>query len=272
MKVSIVTISLNQAPFLERTLKSVIKQSYRDLEYIVVDAGSVDGSREIIEQYRPMIDRVIFEPDQGPADGLNKGFKRATGEILGFINSDDTLCDRTVEKMVSCFKKNRTIDVISGDSILIDQDDTPIRKLHSDNFSLTRFAYGASFISQQSTFFKHSIFKKVGGFNSANDCAWDGELYVDMALAGGRFALIRDYWSCFRSHPNSITASAKLEDQYRQYRQRIFRKIMKRDYREKDRFIKLWFKVLKNLSNPSNAIERIIKGPVYARHRIKTSL
>ena len=89
MRVSIVTISFNQAEFLERAIRSVIEQDYPDVEYIVVDPGSTDGSREIIEKYRSRISKVILEPDTGPANGLNKGFAAATGEIFGYINADD---------------------------------------------------------------------------------------------------------------------------------------------------------------------------------------
>src|SRR4029077_2212938 len=83
-RVSIVTISFNQAPFLERAIRSVLEQDHPDVEYIVVDPGSTDGSREIIEKYRSRIAKVILEPDRGPANGLNKGFAAATGEILGY--------------------------------------------------------------------------------------------------------------------------------------------------------------------------------------------
>ena len=87
MKISIVTVSFNQADYLEQAIRSVVEQDYSDIEYIVVDAGSTDGSREIIERDR--IATVVFEPDREPADGLNKGFARATGDIFGYINADD---------------------------------------------------------------------------------------------------------------------------------------------------------------------------------------
>ena len=91
MKFSIVTISFNQAPYLETAIRSVLDQNYPDLEYIIVDPGSTDGSRDIIERFRSRFAKIIFEPDQGPGDGLNKGFAHATGDILGYLNSDDAL-------------------------------------------------------------------------------------------------------------------------------------------------------------------------------------
>ena len=91
MRVSIVTISFNQAPYLERALQSVLTQSYPDVEYIVVDPGSSDGSREIIERYRSRLAGVVLEPDNGPADGLNREFAQASGEVFGHPNPDDVL-------------------------------------------------------------------------------------------------------------------------------------------------------------------------------------
>ena len=91
MKFSIVTISFNQARFLERAIVSVIEQKGVELEYIVVDPGSTDGSRDIIERHRDLIAHVVFEKDKGPADGLNKGFSHATGSIYGYLNADDVL-------------------------------------------------------------------------------------------------------------------------------------------------------------------------------------
>ena len=96
MRISIVTISFNQVEYLEETILSVLNQSHSDFEYIVVDPGSIDGSREIIERYRDKISKIIFERDIGAADGLNNGFKYATGDILCYLNSDDTFLPKRV--------------------------------------------------------------------------------------------------------------------------------------------------------------------------------
>ena len=100
MKVSVVTVSFNQARFLERAIRSVLGQDYDDIEYIVVDPGSTDGSRAIVERWRDRIDRIILEPDRGPPDGLNKGFAAATGEIFAYLNADDALLPGAVRAAV----------------------------------------------------------------------------------------------------------------------------------------------------------------------------
>src|SRR5450432_3341584 len=96
LKVSIVTISFNQAAYLEEAIRSVLDQDHPLVEYIVVDPGSTDGSRDIIERYRGRIAKVLYEPDQGPADGLNHGFAHATGDVFACLNADDLLLPRAV--------------------------------------------------------------------------------------------------------------------------------------------------------------------------------
>lgn len=122
MKISIVTISFNQTCFLEEAICSVLEQGYPNVEYIVVDPGSTDGSREIIERYSDRIDKVIFEPDEGPADGLNKGFAHASGDVFGFLNSDDVLEPGALSGAARYFEARPEVDVVSGHSWIIDEE------------------------------------------------------------------------------------------------------------------------------------------------------
>src|SRR5688572_21687448 len=144
MKVSIVTISFNQVRFLEQAICSVLEQDYPNIEYIVVDPGSTDGSREIIEKYRSRLARVIFEPDLGPADGLNKGFSLASGDILGYINSDDYYLPAAVTKIVRYFQKHPDVDVVSGNAQITDANNHILRHTYSDKYSVLGDAYGYS--------------------------------------------------------------------------------------------------------------------------------
>src|ERR1039458_5516378 len=223
--VSIVTISFNQAEFVERTILSVLAQDYPSIEYIVVDPGSTDGSREIIERYRSRISQVIFRPDRGAADGLNRGFHAATGQIFGFLNSDDLLLPGAVSSAVSFLDKHQDIDVVSGHSELIGPDGRFLRRLYSDRMSVKRFVYGGVILIQPSTFFRRSIFEEADGFRVENRATWDGELFLNMALAGGKFAVADEFWSAFRIHPESITGSkesAKLvHETLREMRSRV---------------------------------------------------
>src|SRR5260370_19773287 len=263
-KVSIVTISFNQVEFLERTIRSVVDQDYPDIEYIVVDPGSTDGSRDIIECYKSRIARVIYEPDRGPADGLNKGFACATGDIFALLNSDDVLLPGAVRSAVS-FLESNNVAVVSGHAIAIDAEDRKLRTAYSEPFSLKMFAYGACVLVQPSTFFRREVFERVQGFNVENKAIWDGELWVDMALSGARFALADEVWSGYRLHSQSITSSHKLRQLREENNRRIVRKILRRGSRGADRLVRNACRVRHHLRNPRALYERIVRGPIYAR-------
>jgi glycosyltransferase involved in cell wall biosynthesis len=263
-KISIVTISFNQAGFLERAIRSVVEQDYPEIEYIVVDPGSTDGSRDIIERYKSSISRMIYEPDRGPADGLNKGFACATGDIVGFLNSDDVLLPGAVRSAVT-FLNSDEVDVVSGHAIVIDAEDRKLRTAYSEPFSLKMFAYGACVLVQPSTFFRREVFERVQGFNVENKATWDGELWVDMALSGARFALADEVWSGYRLHSQSITSSHKLRQQREENHRRMFRKILGRDSSDTDRLVAHACRLHKHVRNPRALYERIVRGPIYAR-------
>ncbi len=221
MKVSIVTISYNQGRFLEQCIQSVIQQTYPNIEYIVVDPGSTDGSRGIIERYQDRIDHLILEPDDGAADGLNKGFRRATGDIFGFLNADDYLSSNAIERIMSVFHKSQNYDVVSGHGYIVDENGAVVRPIYSHRFNLKAYAYGACVLVQQSTFFRKQLFFQVDGFNSANKIHWDGEFWVDLALKGARFGRINQYLASFRVYADSISGSGRYETMYRKEHERI---------------------------------------------------
>ncbi len=226
MKISIVTLSFNQGRFLETAIRSVIEQPGVELDYIVVDPGSTDDSRTIIERYRDRIDHVIFERDDGPADGLNRGFARASGDIYGFLNADDVLMPGALAEVARAFEDNPDADVIAGHGHIIDADGKTVRRMYSDRFSIWGYLYGGVVLLQQSTFFRARAFETVGGFNVDNRTCWDGELWLDMALAGKTFHRMNRFWSAFRVYDTSISgAIARDGDQRAAYdrdRRRMF--------------------------------------------------
>ena len=134
MKFSVVTISYNQAQFLEQAMVSVLAQSGVELEYIVVDPGSTDGSRDIIERYRDRIAHVVYEKDDGPADGLNKGFALATGEIYCYLNSDDEFEPNAFQTIAAFFASHTETDVVCGHCWLIDEHERRLRRVWSDPY------------------------------------------------------------------------------------------------------------------------------------------
>jgi glycosyltransferase involved in cell wall biosynthesis len=240
MRVSIVTLSFNQAAWLERAMRSVLDQDYPDVEYIVVDPGSTDGSRDIIARYRDHIATYIDTPDDGPPDGLNKGFAAATGDVFAYLNADDALLPGAVREAVAAFEAGPGTDVIVGHGFIVDGDGKVIRRFRSARFSPWRFVHGAAVVMQQSTFFRAAAFRATAGFNTANRTSWDAELMLDMALNGVRIRVVDADWSLFALHAQSISGSQRLADESARNHARYFRRVMGRDRRPSDR---LWFPV-----------------------------
>ena len=251
------TVSFNQAKFLERAICSVVGQGYRDLEYIVVDPGSTDGSRDIIERYRSRIAKVIYEPDRGVADGLNKGFSAATGEILAYLNSDDAFLPGAVRAAAAAFERHADADIIVGHGYIVDADGKVVRRLRSAPFSPWRFAHGAAVVMQQSTFFRASVFRAAGGFNVHNRVSWDAELYLDMCLAAARVRIVEGYWSLFTIHPDSISGSRRLDAESAQNHRRFFRRVMGREQRPSDRMCFALARIWRWLIDPAGLSERL---------------
>lgn len=264
-KVSIVTISFNQVGYLGRTIQSVLDQDYPNIEYIVVDPGSTDGSRELIKSYESRIARIIFEIDDGPGDGLNKGFSIATGEIFGFLNSDDILYPGAISGAVRYLSEHPKTDVVSGNGRVIGPDERVYRLVYSDRWTTTKYMYGGAVLIQPSTFFRRAAFEKAGRFNPKNRAIWDGELFFDMARAGCVFGRANEIWSGYRLHPESITASKRLHEGRAEVHSRQFRELMGRDPGRSDQLVSFFFRCWKHLANPRDTIERVLRGPVFGR-------
>lgn len=208
--ISIVTISYNQNAYLEKCIRSIVDSGDPDVEYIIVDPGSTDGSRDIIHKYRGSINRIILDKDDGPADGLNHGFSEATGEFFAFVNADDFLLPGSIRLMREALASKPGVDVLSGHGYVVDENERFLRASISWPFSASGFLAGQSFLLQQSTFFRRTAFKCAGGFNVKNKTCWDLELWIDMLLADARFELINRFIGAFRIHSNSITGSGRL--------------------------------------------------------------
>jgi glycosyltransferase involved in cell wall biosynthesis len=222
MKFSVVTISFNQRQYLEEALTSVLTQDYPAIEYIVVDPGSTDGSRELIESFRDRLAHIVFEPDQGAADGLNKGFQHASGDIFGFLNSDDVLLAGAMRRVRQAFEQNPDCDIVMGNGFVVDAHGKPIRRIRAGGFTLDRYFYGGATWLQQATFFRRSAFERVGGFNVNNRSCWDGELLVDMVRLGARVKYLNQDLALFRIHQNSITGSKRHSEMIKADADRMF--------------------------------------------------
>ena len=229
MKLSIVTISFNQAEFLETAIRSVISQKNPQIEYIVVDPGSTDGSRAIIERYREQIDQVIFETDQGPADGLNKGLARATGDWFACLNADDAYLPSGLRAAMDAFSQDRSVGAMVGNGFIADEGGQIYRRSISNRFWLSGALHGACFALHQSTFYRREAFRQVHGFNPENRISWDAEILIRIASRGYRVRRMFKDIGLFRIHPNSITGSGLQGERAGAQLDLIFRDITARE-------------------------------------------
>lgn len=242
MKISIVTLSFNQRAYLQEAIDSVLSQGYPALEYIVVDPGSQDGSRGLILSYGDRIAKTIFEPDRGAAEGLNKGFAQASGEIFGFLNADDVLFPDSLNRIAEFFHAHPECDMAMGDGFKIDSHGRKIRHYIARDFSVRRFFYGGTQWMQQSTFFRASAFQRSPGFNLDNRTSWDGELFLNIAEQGANIGYIHEDLASFRIHPESISGSGRFNKQYQRDRRRIFRQFAGREWRANDEILRFLYR------------------------------
>ena len=245
MKISIVTISFNQKKYLRQCIESILSQTDCDFEYIVVDPGSTDGSRALIESYGEKIIRV-FEPDQGPADGLNRGFSRAAGQIYGFINSDDYLLPNSLRYINEYFKTRELQNFVTGQGYTEDSNGRQTR-IRPKPLSLQNMLHRSAVIFQQGTFFPASAYKEVGEFNVSNATCWDYELFLRLLLKGLQHEVIPQNLAVFRLHEESISGSGRLTDQYLKDLDKLFAEVYGRERGMADRLLTQFLRVKREL-------------------------
>ena len=228
LSMSIVTPSYNQAQFLEETIKSVLRQDCSDVEYIVQDGGSRDGSGRILEHYRSQIKHVESCKDRGQADAINQGFQHATGEIMAWLNSDDLLLPGTLAYIANYFLKHPDVDVVYGHRIVINEDDREVGRWvlppHDDSMLIW-----ADYIPQETLFWRRSIWEKAGGYvDESFQFALDWELLLRFRDVGAKFVRLPRFLGAFRVHPRQKT-SQKLESKGFQEMARLRRRIHGRE-------------------------------------------
>ena len=211
MRISIITPTYNQAAFIERTINSVLSQNYPDLEYIVMDGGSNDETIGILKKYST---QIIWksEKDNGQSDAINKGLRLATGDIVAFLNSDDTYEPGALAKVADYFKTNLKAKWVYGKCRIINQDDDEIRKpiTRYKNLLLKKYSFskllGENFISQPATFWKKELHDEVGFFNEKEHFCMDYEFWLRI---GQKYpaGVINYYLANFRYHPSSKSGS-----------------------------------------------------------------
>jgi glycosyltransferase involved in cell wall biosynthesis len=174
--VSVITPSFNQGEFIEETIKSVLSQDYPHIEYIVIDGGSTDNTLEILKKYSDKI-RWLSESDKGQADAVNKGFSMAKGEILGWLNSDDTYRPGAMRKAVKAFLTNPAIIMVYGDAYFIDREGSFTGRYSTEPFDLRHLAE-VCFICQPTVFLKSEVIKKIGMLDTNLQTCMDFDYWI----------------------------------------------------------------------------------------------
>ncbi len=210
-RITVVTPSYNQAAFLERTLKSVLDQDYPNLEYIVQDGGSADGTTEVLEHYQDRLARWESAQDRGQSHALNLGFRHATGELLAYLNSDDLLLPGSLHYVARYFAAHPEVDVVYGHRIVIDAQDREVGRWvlpPHDNEILSWVDY----VPQETLFWRRSIWDRIGArIDEDFAFAMDWDLLLRFRDAGARFARVPRFLAAFRRHDRQKT-SAQIDD------------------------------------------------------------
>jgi len=201
-KISIVTPSFNQGAFIETAIKSIVYQNYENLEYFVFDGGSSDKTLDILHKYSKHVDFWVSEKDEGQSDAISKGISRSSGEIIGWINSDDALYPGSLNKVGKFFELNPDTDVLIGGLSYADSDGKIIK--NNFYFPLSRFLSSTGVIAfgQQSMFFRKSAYEKVGSIRKDFHFCMDTELVYRFLENGCEFKVTHNLLGVFRWHQN----------------------------------------------------------------------
>lgn len=207
VKFSIIMPSYNQADFIERSIISVLNQNYTQFELIIIDGGSSDGTIYILDKYRSYCSHIIIEQDRGQSDALNKGFELATGDVFGWLNSDDIYNLEALSIAASLFANNHTARVIFGDWNEIDENDNIIQRRFSFDFSTHHHAYEGFHCNTQSMFWRRAAHKRFGNFDIKLHRTMDYEMLLVLGKNEGDKSFIRtdNVIGNFRQHDDQKT-------------------------------------------------------------------
>lgn len=205
-KVSVVTPSFNQAEFLERTIRSVLDQEYPNLEYIVIDGGSTDGSVEVIRRYEDRLAYWVSEPDLGQAHAINKGLQRATGEWVAWQNSDDVYYPGVFNDIARASVRHPEADLIIGNMMMIDAQDNDIRDVRYATPSHGAMRAEGMVMVNQAAFWRRRIHDEVGWLEESLEYSFDYEWFLRLTERHLGVHVNR-IWGGFRLHGASKTSN-----------------------------------------------------------------
>ena len=221
IKMSIVTVCLNAAGTVEQALDSVLSQTCPPFEYIAIDGGSTDGTRAILERYRPRLTHVILEPDEGIYDAFNKGVARATGDVVGILNADDLYAPWALETVAEAYRKSSDTGVFYGKLAVVDE---ARRRWTVYPVGDHRFLTGRMSIAHPATFVARRMYERYGLFDPSCRVSGDWEFILRLFRGGERFCSIDRVLTAFRNSGISSAYTPRLLAENR----RIYKSILPR--------------------------------------------
>lgn len=207
--VSIITPSYNQAKYLEQTITSVLEQSYPSIEYIVVDGKSKDNSIDIIKKYADKLAYWVSEKDKGQADAINKGFSRATGEIIAWLNSDDYYLPGAVQAAVKVFEENPDIVLVYGNMLAVNEHGVTFNTMNYSQLTLKDLLC-FNIIGQPAVFMRRSALQQTSGLDATFHFLLDHLLWIQIAKQG-KILHVNQTWAAARYHAEAKNVSKAAE-------------------------------------------------------------
>lgn len=238
LRITVITPSYNQGEFLAETMQSVLDQGYVGLEYLVVDGGSTDKSVELIRREADRLAWWVSEKDGGQADAVNKGLQRATGDIVGWLNSDDTYCPGALAAVAEFFRQHPECDAVVGDLEIIDAQGRQLDVKKAVPFSLRQNLYSGCAVPQPATFFTRRALERAGQLDVTLRYQLDYEFFLRMQAKGVRFGILRRPLARFRLHGQSKTVAEYRHDFWRDFAQ------IQSAYTARGETVRRWLKLI----------------------------
>lgn len=216
-RISIITPSFNQAAFLERTILSVLDQNYPNLEYIIIDGGSTDDSVDIIRKYENRLAFWVSEPDHGQAHAINKGLKRATGDWVGWQNSDDIFYPDAFMQVAKAASRFPKAELIIGDINLIDEQDGVIREMRYVRPTYESLLAEGMVLTNQAAFWRRDLNARIGWLNESLHYGFDYEWFLRVLKETDRAVHVPQCLGALRYHEATKTSRSQdlFDEEYR---------------------------------------------------------
>lgn len=198
--IGLITPSLNQARYLETTIRSVLQQNYAHLQYVIVDGGSTDGSVDIIRKYQNDIHHWISEPDEGQSEAINKGLRSTTADVVGWLNSDDLYLPGALHTVGHVFASNPSIQVVLGRTIFTDSHLNIIRACFHPKVFRFFSQRGVFYFNQQSMFWRRELLERIGYLDEDLHTCMDMDLWLRFLRMRARIEIVPQFLSVWRLH------------------------------------------------------------------------